>query len=198
MTGVWLGENDVPLLTEVSEDLYRFEHPIRRGVWPGAIIVFLAILFCSTICLPLVLYLENPIHRIASAAIGVVFVVAIANAVWGTTGRTIDTRLRKVRVAYYILGRETWTRQYDIASGDFIAIETGGDDHGTGGYHYVYLCRSTPLFLFAAIHLPSSKGSDRLVQACDEIASKLGIENRGYIGSIGFLRLWMNRIVGKN
>ncbi len=197
MPGVWIGENTIPELTEVSAGSFSFAHPYHREFWPGVIVVFVAIVFCSAICLPLVLYLENPIHRIASAAIGIVFVLAISNACWGSTGRIIDTRLRKIRLTYYIFGREFWTWQYDIIVGDYFAIKTGSDEYATGGFHYVYLCRSRPLFLFAAIHLPSVAESAKLVQSCNEIAAKLGIENRGYIGTLGFLKQWIGFIAGK-
>ena len=61
---------------------------------------------------------------------------------------------------------------------------------GIGGFHYIYLCRSRPLYLFSAIHLPSIKPSDALIDVLDTIASRLHIENRGYVGWASMLGAW--------
>ncbi len=194
MPGVWLGENSVPELTEVSDGLIRFSHDTNRRFWPGILIVAGIGIPCLAGCTFLAIYGEgpgNPVFiKIVLFAFAVTVVSAVSKACWCVSATLINVRSRTVTREYYFLGWRFWRREIPIRDNDYFAITTREDEHGTGGFHRIYVCRTRPIFLFSAIYLPSTKPSDTLMRTVDEIAQRLRIENRGYIGVRGFLHAW--------
>ena len=194
MGGVWLGENTVPKLTETSEGVLLFSHGTDRSLWPGILIVSGIGIPCVVLCTFLALYAESPISpfvlRTFIFAFCTIVIGSLAWACWFVVATLIDTRSRTIVHCLYFLGRRVWVRQHEIRDGDYLAIITRDDEHGTGGFHYIYLCRSRPLYLFSAIHLPSIKPCDALIDVLDTIASRLHIENRGYVGWASMLGAW--------
>ena len=202
MPGIWLGENTVPELTKVSEGVMRFSHGTDRTFWPGILIVCGIGIPCVTACTLLALYGDaniNPtVMRIALIAFSVTVIFALSYACWCVDSCLIDSRSRMVIREYYFLGQRFWWRGFRILDNDYFAIiTTDQDELGTGGFHRIDVCRTKPLFLFSAIHLPSTEPSDTLKKAVDEIAHSLLIENRGYIGWLGFLTAWKRFLTRK-
>lgn len=185
MAGIWLGNNTVPELTEIGEGVLLFSHDTDRRFWPGILVVCCIGIPCLVLCTFLAMYGESQVNPVvfktALFAFSAVVIFALSYACWVEVATLVETRSRKVVLKYFFLGRPVWVRQFQIRDGDFFAIITGDDEHGSGGFHYVYLCRSRPLHTISAIHLPSLKPSDALMAAIDKIADRLKIENRGYV-----------------
>ena len=194
MPGIWLGENTVPELTKIKEGVLRFSHGTDRTLWPGILIVGVIGIPCIVVCTFLAIYGEGPINpviiRFVLFAFSVTVVSAISYACWVAVASLIETGSRTIVREYYFLGSRFWSKELQIHDGDYLAIVTGDDEHGTGAFHYIYVCRTKPLFLFSAIHLPSTTPSDTLMKAVDDIAQTLLVENRGYIGWHGILSAW--------
>lgn len=199
MPGIWLGENTVPELTKIREGVLRFSHGTDRTLWPSILIVGAIGIPCVAGCTFLAIYgdvLINPVvMQIVLFVFSVRVVVSLSSACWVAVASLIDTRSRTIVREYYFLGSRFWSKELRIQNGDYLAVVSGDDEHGTGGFHYIYVCRTRPLFLFSAIHLPSTKPSDTLMKAVDEIAHTLLVENRGYIGWRGILRAWSRFII---
>ena len=194
MAGIWLGNNTVPNLTEISDGVLLFLHETDRRFWPSILIVSCIGIPCIVVSTFLALYGESQINplvfKTALFAFSVVVIGALSYACWVEVATLVETRSRTVVLKYYFLGRPFWVRQFQIHDGDHIAIITGDDEHGSGGIHYVYLCRSRPLHMISAIHLPSIKPSDTLMDAIDKIADRLNIENGGYMRWSGMIAAW--------
>ena len=202
MPGIWLGENTVPELTKVNDGLMRFSHGTDRTIWPGILIVGGIGIPCVMVCMLLGLYGDaniNPtVMRIALVAFSATVVFSLSYACWCVDACLIDSRSRMIIREYYFLGRKIWSRGFRILDNDYFAIITmDQDEYGTGGFHRIYVCRTKPLFLFAAIHLPSTEPSETLKNVIDEVAHSLLIENRGYIAWRGFLAEWKRFITRK-
>ena len=201
MPGVWLGENSVPELTKIDDDLIGFAHDTNRRVWPGVLFVAGIGIPCTVLCVFLALYAESPINpiflNIVLFAFALTVIAAVSYACWCVDATVIDRRSRIVIREYYFLGKQFYKRTVAIRDEDFFAIIVSDDDHGTGVFHRIYLCRTKPLILFASIHLPSAKPSGKLMEAVNEMAYSLRIKNLGYISWHGFLGAWARFISGK-
>ncbi|AMV31264.1 hypothetical protein VN12_04035 [Pirellula sp. SH-Sr6A] len=201
MPGVWLGENTVPELTELSDDLIRFGHDTTRSLWPGLLVVAGFGIPCIMMCTVLALYGEGPVNPVFMKLVLFAFTVTVISVVsyacWCVDATVINTRTRTVTREYYFIGKKFWYQTIVICDDDFLAVTTTEDEHGTGCFHRIYLCRTKPLFLFSAIHFPSTKPCDNLLRVMDELAFRLRIENRGYIGWRGFLNAWTRYLIRK-
>lgn len=199
MPGVWLGENAVPELTQQSDGSIRFAHYINRKVWPGILIVAGIGIPCLAGCTFLAIYGKGPVNpifmKIVLLSFSVTVVGGLSHACWCADATLINTRSRTVTREYFFLGRRFWRKEFQILDQDYFAITTGDDEHGTGGFHRIYVCRDRHMILFSAIHLPSIKPSDTLIHTVDDIAQRLRIENRGYIGWRGVFHAWTRFIM---
>ena len=202
MPGVWLGENTIPELLETQAGSFRFSHSTERKLWPGILFVAVVGLPCTIMCYSLALYGEGPIDPAVMRVVLFLFTATVVGgfawACWGASSTIFETRLREVRREYYFLGKRFCVLRYPVYDQDFLVLRTDSyDEHGTGGYHYIYLCRARPLCLFAAIHLPSIAPNDELLAAVDTIAALLRIESRGYVGTTGLFGLWLRHLTGR-
>ncbi|MEM8671508.1 MAG: hypothetical protein AAGG48_28570 [Planctomycetota bacterium] len=202
MPGVWLGENSIPKLLEVTPGTFRFSHSTERNLWPGILVVAVIGLPCAVLCLFLACYGDSATRPVFLwCVLGLFASIVIGAFVWGCWGATstvFETVPPAVRREYFLLGRKFWLRRYEVEGEDFFVIKADSDDeHGTGGYHRIYLCRGRPFRMISAIHLPSIAPSAELLETSERISTLLGIESRGYVKVKGLVGLWVRYLFGK-
>lgn len=202
MSAVWLGEDTIPKLIALSDGWIRFSHSESRRLWPGILIVVGFGVPCVALCTFLAIYAESPVNPVFLRTFLFGFCVAIVGAIscacWCVDVTLFNTQTRTVARDYYFMGKKFWRRKFQIRDEDYVAVVAGDDEYGTGGFHRIYIFRGRPVFLFSVIHLPSTKPSEELIHTVDEIAGRLRIENRGYIGWNGVWRAWTRCLARKD
>ena len=192
MVAVWLGENSVPTLHEMSSGVIEFR--LYRDTSIRTRLVWFALLagFASCVAGPGIVLSFGEWYPFG-LILGFYFAWCTLAffAIFLSSVICVDSRQRTL-TRYRFLG--DWQIQasvWKLTDEDEFTVYLSIDPNETGADHRVYLYSNGVDRHICNVHLPDVTPSNELMEWLDELAGRLQVRNTGYGSQRTFLKRWM-------